>query len=99
MALEVKYSEIRSEVITKLGEYAEEMVTNLNTLNTVVDSIPEYAEGDVIDAYINEYNDIVQKVYIALNTGLDNYTAQLESVCAEFEKVDAEMQSQISGAV
>lgn len=97
MALEVKYNEIRSEVITKLGDYADEMVTNLQTLNQVVESIPEYAEGDVINAYIDEYNEIVQQVYIKLNTGLDNYTAQLESVCAEFEKVDAEMQSQVKG--
>ena len=95
MALEVKYEEIRSNVIAKLEEYAGEMVTNLGTLDGIVGEIPGCAEGDVITAYINEYENIVQEVYQKLNTGLEQYSAQLESVCAEFERADADMQSQI----
>lgn len=95
MALEVKYEEIRTNVIAKLEEYAEEMVTNLGTLDGIVGDIPGCAEGDVITAYINEYEDIVQEVYSKINQGLADYSAQLESVCAEFERVDTEMSADI----
>ena len=97
MALEVKYEEIRANVIAKLEELSQEMITNLQTLDGIVGEIPAYAEGDVITAYINEYEDIVSDVYTKVNTGIEQYCGQLESVCAEFEKADADMQSQIGG--
>lgn len=96
MALEVKYNEIRSDVIAKLEEYAGELSDNLTTLNGIVSDIPQYAEGDVITAYMNEYESIVQRIYMNLNTGLEQYIAQLNSVCDEFEKLDAEMQAEVN---
>ena len=95
MTLEVKYEEIRTNVIAKLEEYAGDMVANLGTLDNIVSEIPGCAEGDVITAYINEYETIVSDVYSKLNVGLEQYSAQLESVCAEFERVDADMQAQV----
>ncbi len=97
MALEVKYDEIRASVIAKLEEQSQEMITNLQTLDGIVGDIPGCAEGDVITAYINEYETIVSEVYSKVNTGIEQYCTQLESVCAEFERVDADMQSQIGG--
>ena len=97
MALEVKYEEIRANVIAKLEELSQEMITNLGTLDGIVGEIPGCAEGDVITAYINEYDTIVSDVYSKVNTGIAQYCGQLESVCAQFEKVDAEMQAEIGG--
>ena len=97
MALEVKYEEIRANVIAKLEELSDEMITNLGTLDGIVGEIPGCAEGDVITAYINEYETIVADVYSKVNSGISQYCGQLESVCAEFERVDTEMQSQIGG--
>lgn len=97
MALEVKYEEIRSEVISKLEELSGDMITNLGTLDGIVGEIPGCAEGDVITAYINEYESIVSDVYAKVNNGIAQYCGQLESVCAEFETVDMDMQSQIGG--
>ena len=97
MALEVKYAEIRSDVISKLSELSGDMIANLQSLDSIVGEIPGCAEGDVITAYINEYDTIVSDVYSKVNTGISQYCDQLESVCAEFERIDADMQSQIGG--
>ncbi len=97
MALEVKYAEIRSNVISKLSELSGDMITNLGNLDGIVGEIPGCAEGDVITAYINEYDTIVSEVYSKVNNGIAQYCEQLESVCAEFERIDADMQSQLGG--
>ena len=39
------------------------MVTNLGPLDDIVGEIPGAAEGDVIAAYIKEYESVVQEVY------------------------------------
>ena len=97
MALEVKYEEIRANVIARLEELSEEMVANLKSLDATVDEIPGCAEGDVITAYINEYDTIVSEVYAKVNNGIGRYCAQLESVCAQFETADADMQADLGG--
>lgn len=96
MALSVQYEEIRSEVIGKLDEQKGLMEDCLNTLNSIVNEIPNYMEGDTTNAYIAEFNDIVKVIYGKLNDNLGAFSAQLESICQEFESLDADMQSQLS---
>lgn len=96
MALSVQYEEIRSEVIGKLDEQKGLMEDCLGTLTNIVNEIPTYMEGSTTDAYIAEFNDIVKVIYDKLNENLAAFSAQLESVCQEFESLDADMQSQLS---
>ena len=95
MALNVQYDDIRTEVIAKLGDQKEAMQSNLEKMDSSVDSLRSVMEGDALEAYIAEYQNIVQKIYIKLNNNLEEYKAQLESVCAEFEALDSDMQSQL----
>ena len=96
MALEVKYGEIRIQVIDKLRSYKEDMVDILGKLDDAVESLPANMEGDALNAYIDEYQEIVKKIYVKLNENLEAYAEQLESVCKEFESLDADMQAQLS---
>lgn len=96
MALSVQYEEIRSEVIGKLEEQKGLMEDCLGTLTNIVNEIPNYMEGAATDAYIGEFTNIVSVLYGKLNDNLGAFSAQLESVCQEFENLDADMQSQLS---
>ena len=96
MALDVKYGEIRTQVIDKLMSYKEDMVDILGKLDSAVESLPTYMEGEALNAYIDEYQQIVKRIYDKLNENLEAYAGQLESVCKEFENLDADMQSQLS---
>ena len=95
MALNVQYEDIRTEVIAKLSDQKDAMQNNLERMDASVESLRSVMEGDALEAYIDEYNRIVQKIYIKLNSNLEEYKAQLESVCAEFEALDTDMQSQL----
>lgn len=95
MALSVQYEDIRSEVIAKLGDQKVKMEDNLGKMDYSVKSLTYVMEADALDAYIEEYNKVVQKIYLKLNENLDEYKAQLESVCAEFEALDEDMNSQL----
>lgn len=96
MALDVKYGEIRTQVIDKLMSYKEDMVDILGRLDGAVESLPEHMEGEALNAYIEEYQEIVKRIYVKLNENLEAYAGQMESVCKEFESLDADMQSQLS---
>ncbi len=96
MALDVRYGEIRSNVIAKLVSDKEDMVDLLGMLEDTVNSLPTYMEGDTLIAYIDEFNTIVKEVYSKLNDNLGAYADQLESVCKEFESLDADMNTQLS---
>ena len=98
MALNVQYDDIRTEVIAKLGDQKVMMEDNLEKLDTSVTSLQSVMEGDALEAYISEYQNIVQKIYLKLNNNLEEYKAQLESVCAEFEALDSDMQSQLQSS-
>ena len=95
MALDVKYGEIRTQVIDKLMSYKEDMVDILGKLDGAVESLPAHMEGEALNAYIDEYQQIVKRIYDKLNENLEAYAGQLESVCKEFESLDADMQSQL----
>ncbi len=78
MALEVKYAEIRSNVISKLSELSGDMITNLGNLDGIVGEIPGCAEGDVINQsdrivlnleYVLEDNIGAIKEYLLERTG------------------------------
>lgn len=92
MALEVKYDEVRSNVIAKLQELQETMVTCHSELNDTVAGISGngYMIGDAANAYAAEFTESITTLFQNLNTNLQSYCDQLESVCAEFEKQDAE---------
>ncbi len=94
--LDVQYGEIRANVIDKITERKEDMVKNLNNLKQIVESLPQYMEGEAGTAYVREFEEVVSRVYGKLNGNLGAFAEQLLSVCAEFEKMDQDMKSQIS---
>lgn len=96
MALDVRYAEIRSEVIGKLESQKSEMETLLGKLDDTVETLPSVMEGDTLNAYINEYETIVKSIYTKLNVNLGQFAAQLENVCKEFENLDEDMREQLS---
>ncbi len=96
MALDVRYGEIRTEVIGKLENEKQQMEELLANLTKTVNTLPTVMEGDALTAYLAEYENIVKKIYTKLNTNLGDFSAQLEAVCAEFEKLDSEMNSELS---
>lgn len=95
MALDVQYGQIRSNVIAKLESQKEQMEGLLKDLDGTVQSLPSYMEGDALQAYINEYEQIVKVIYRKLNHNLGQFSDQLEKVCKEFEKLDNDMHTQI----
>lgn len=98
MALEVKYAEIRSTIIPKLQEEFEEMTSIYNEMNATVNGIIEnkYMVGEAADSYVVEFTDPIADIFAKLNTNIQNYCAQLENICNEFEKQDSEV-SEILG--
>lgn len=96
MALDVRYGEIRTEVIGKLEEQKGDMEDLLKSLDGTMQTLPTVMEGDALNAYLDEYENIVKSIYAKLNDNLGEFSAQLESVCKEFENLDADMQSQLS---
>lgn len=96
MALDVRYGEIRTEVIGKLEEQKGDMEDLLKSLDGTMQTLPTVMEGDTLNAYLDEYENIVKAIYAKLNDNLGEFSAQLESVCKEFENLDADMQSQLS---
>ena len=97
-ALEVRYDEIRSNVIAKLQELQEEMVGIHKDMDTTVNDIigNNYMAGDAACAYASEFNDPITELFQKLNTGIQTYCDQLESVCKEFEKQDAEVSGMLN---
>ncbi len=96
MALDVQYGEIRTEVIGKLETQKGEMEELLGKLDGTVQTLPTVMEGDTLQAYINEYETIVKSIYNKLNVNLGEFSAQLESICQEFENLDNDMKAQLS---
>lgn len=99
MALEVKYAEIRSAVIPKLQEEFEQMTSIYNAMKAAVNGIIDnkYLVGASADSYVSEFTEPISEIFEKLNTNIENYCLQLESICNEFEKQDAEV-SEILGA-
>ena len=93
MALDVRYGEIRSEVIAKLETQKGEMENLLGKLSNTVETLPSVMEGQALQAYMDEYEKIVKTIYSKLNV---NFSQQLESVCQQFENLDDDMKTQLS---
>ena len=96
MALDVRYGEIRSEVIAKLETQKGEMENLLDKLSNTVETLPSVMEGQALQAYIDEYEKIVKTIYSKLNVNLGDFSQQLESVCQQFENLDDDMKTQLS---
>lgn len=96
MALDVRYGEIRSEVIAKLETQKGEMENLLDKLSNTVETLPSVMEGQALQAYMNEYEKIVKTIYSKLNVNLGDFSQQLESVCQQFENLDDDMKTQLS---
>ena len=96
MALDVRYGEIRSEVITKLETQKGEMENLLDKLSNTVETLPSVMEGQALQAYMDEYEKIVKTIYSKLNVNLGDFSQQLESVCQQFENLDDDMKTQLS---
>ena len=96
MALDVRYGEIRSEVIAKLETQKGEMENLLDKLSNTVETLPSVMEGQALQAYMDEYEKIVKTIYSKLNVNLGDFTQQLESVCQQFENLDDDMKTQLS---
>lgn len=88
MSLKVDYSGIRSDIISKLMSQGEEMADNLGRLDSTIDSLPDVMEAQSLDAYINEYHAIVQRIYQTLNENLIVFAQELEDKCGSFETLD-----------
>ena len=80
MALDVRYGEIRSEVIAKLETQKGEMENLLDKLSNTVETLPSVMEGQALQAYMDEYEKIVKTIYSKLNVNLGDFSQQLESV-------------------
>ena len=93
MGLSVDYDAVRSEIIGKLLSQGEDMEDILNKLDASVESLPSVMEAKTLDAYINEYHVIVQRIYQTLNENLRIFAQQLEDACKNFEEVDSDLQS------
>ena len=96
MALDVRYGEIRSEVIAKLETQKGEMENLLDKLSNTVETLPSVMEGQAQQAYMDEYEKIVKTIYSKLNVNLGDFSQQLESVCQQFENLDDDMKTQLS---
>ena len=96
MALDVRYGEIRSEVIAKLETQKGEMENLLDKLSNTVETLPSAMEGQALQAYMDEYEKIVKTIYSKLNVNLGDFSQQLESVCQQFENLDDDMKTQLS---
>ena len=96
MALDVRYGEIRSEVIAKLETQKGEMENLLDKLSNTVETLPSVMEGQALQAYMDEYEKIVKTIYSKLNGNLGDFSQQLESVCQQFENLDDDMKTQLS---
>lgn len=96
MALDVRYGEIRSEVIAKLETQKGEMENLLDKLSNMVETLPSVMEGQALQAYMDEYEKIVKTIYSKLNVNLGDFSQQLESVCQQFENLDDDMKTQLS---
>lgn len=96
MALDVRYGEIRSEVIAKLETQKGEMENLLDKLSNTVETLPSVMEGQALQAYMDEYEKIVKTIYSKLNENLGDFSQQLESVCQQFENLDDDMKTQLS---
>ena len=96
MALDVRYGEIRSEVIAKLETQKGEMENLLDKLSNTVETLPSVMEGQALQAYMDEYDKIVKTIYSKLNVNLGDFSQQLESVCQQFENLDDDMKTQLS---
>ena len=95
MALDVRYGEIRSEVIAKLETQKGEMENLLDKLSNTVETLPSVMEGQALQAYMDEYEKIVKTIYSKLNVNLGDFSQQLESVCQQFENLDDDMITQL----
>lgn len=96
MALDVRYGEIRSEIIAKLETQKGEMENLLDKLSNTVETLPSVMEGQALQAYMDEYENIVKRIYSKLNVNLGDFSQQLESVCQQFENLDDDMKTQLS---
>ena len=96
MALDVRYGEIRSEVIAKVETQKGEMENLLDKLSNTVETLPSVMEGQALQAYMDEYEKIVKTIYSKLNVNLGDFSQQLESVCQQFENLDDDMKTQLS---
>lgn len=99
MGLEVQYEEIRANVIPKLGQLQQEMEETLQNLESVVGSVSLYLEGDAQRAYEAEFDQAIRLLFQQMNRGMEQYTAQLESVCAEFEAQDQQVSSMLNFSI
>lgn len=99
MALDVRYGEIRSEVIAKLETQKGEMENLLDKLSNTVETLPSVMEGQALQAYMDEYEKIVKTIYSKLNVNLGDFSQQLESVCQQFENLDDDMTTTVSSLV
>lgn len=90
MALQVKYTEIRSNVIQKLSDEQAEMVRIYQEMTDTVNRIVEqkYMNGKAATKYVLEFTDPISDIFEHLNQNIQDFTNQLEDVCAEFEQED-----------
>lgn len=90
MGLTIQYGEVRSNVINKLLDAQEEMVSVYKEMTDTVNSIlsEKYMSGKAAEKYVLEFTDPIAEIFNDLNSNLHLYADELESICSEFEKSD-----------
>lgn len=96
MNLKVDQSEVHSSIVNKLLDSRDNMVTYLNTLDSIMEELAASTEGETFVAYQNEYAECVKEIYLKLNVNLGDFANQLDSICLAFEQADAEANAALS---
>lgn len=96
--MEVHYVEIRENVIAKLVEQAGNMETVLTDLSTTVSDIIScnYLKGGTAAAYNTEFVEIIRETFQKINDNISAIADQLESICQQYETLDADLSGQLS---
>ena len=96
MAFQLNTGSVRTEGVKSLLSVKEEMESNLRSLEECVEQLKGAMEGQAATAYFTEFDVIVKDIYTKLNTKVESYAEQLDSICSSFDDLDSGMSSKIS---
>ena len=88
MAFKVDAEAVKTNVVDKLAGLKEEMETVLDRLETEVDDIPNYMEGNSATAYVNEFDTIIESIYTKLDDNVGVFADKIGKAIMQFQAVD-----------
>lgn len=96
MSFKVDAEAARTNVVDKLAGLKEEMESALSTLETEVDDIPNYMQGDSATAYVNEFDTIIKSIYAKLDENVGTFADKIGTAIMQFEALDADVSDQMN---